>query len=118
MQETASGIHYFVLTPGTGAQVKTGDFVEVHYLGKFVDKPTFDASTKFDSSYDRGAPLSFVVGASQVIDGWDEVLPLMTVGEEARFYIPSGLAYGPCPRQGAIPPNTVLSFDIKVLSAK
>lgn len=118
IQETASGIHYFVLTPGTGAQVKTGDMVEVHYLGKFVDKPTFDASTTFDSSYGRGTPFPFVVGVGQVIKGWDEALTLMTVGEEARFYIPSGLAYGPCPRQGAIPPNTVLSFDIKVLSAK
>jgi len=118
MQETASGIHYFVLTPGTGAQVETGDMVEVHYLGKFVDKPTFDASTKFDSSYDRGKPFPFVVGADQVIDGWDEALTLMKVGEEARFYIPSGLAYGPCGSQGSIPPNAVLAFDIKVLSAR
>lgn len=117
MQETASGIHYFVLTPGTGAQVKTGDLVEVHYLGKFVDKPSFDASTSFDSSYGRGVPHSFIVGAGMVIKGWDEALPLMKVGEETRFYIPSYLAYGPCGK-GSVPPSAILSFDIKVLSAK
>ncbi len=118
MQVTASGIHYFVLTPGAGAQVQQGSYTEVHYLGKYVDKPTFDASTTFDSSYGRGEPLSVVVGAGQVIKGWEAALKLMTVGEEARFYFPSGLAYGPCGDQRIIPPNAILAFDIKVLNAR
>ncbi len=118
MQETASGIHYVVLTPGTGAQVKTGNRVEVHYIGKHLCDDLSSSSCTFDSSYGRGTTFPFTVGANQVIKGWDEALPLMQVGEEARFYIPSYLAYGPCGSGTSINGNENLVFDIKVISAK
>jgi len=112
MQVTASGIHYFNLVPGTGDQIKSGNAVEVDYIGKHLNGPTFDLSTTFDKSYGQ-KPFQFVVGNRNVIAGWDEALPLMKVGEETRFYIPSYLAYGPC-GSGSIRPSEVLVFDIKV----
>ncbi|MDX5422884.1 MAG: FKBP-type peptidyl-prolyl cis-trans isomerase [Hymenobacteraceae bacterium] len=114
MQVTASGIHYFNLTQGTGAKANLGDVVEVHYLGKYLDGPTFNSSTTFDSSYGGAKPFTVSIGAGGVIAGWEEALQLMKVGEESRFYIPSYLAYGPCGR-GSIGPNEVLVFDIKLL---
>ncbi|MCC9167791.1 FKBP-type peptidyl-prolyl cis-trans isomerase [Pontibacter harenae] len=114
MQETASGIHYFVLEEGTGAEVEAGDRVEVHYVGKFIDGSSFSTSKTFDNSYERASPLTITVGAGEVIKGWDEALQLMKVGENTLFYIPSYLAYGIC-GNNSIPPNTVLAFDIKVL---
>lgn len=123
MKKTASGIHYFNLTQGSGDLLKLGDRVEVHYVGKFLDGSTFETSTSFDNSYNR-QPLKVVIGGPTqaqaaegfigVIEGWNEALQLMRVGEETRFYIPSYLAYGFCPR-GSIPSNSVLAFDIKVL---
>jgi len=120
MQETASGIHYFVLEEGTGDEIEAGDKVEVHYIGKYINGNSFATSTKFDSSYDRAKPFPLTVGVGEVIKGWDEGLQLMNVGEETRFYIPSYLAYGICGSTDSygnviIPSSTVLAFDIKVL---
>ncbi|WP_242920971.1 FKBP-type peptidyl-prolyl cis-trans isomerase [Pontibacter liquoris] len=108
---TSSGLYYLNDVPGTGVQIKAGDEVEVHYIGKFVNNATFD------SSYDRGDSFSFVVGAGQVIKGWDEGLQLMKVGEEAHLFIPSHLGYGPRGR-GSVPPSAVLIFEIKAISVK
>ncbi|RAU83956.1 FKBP-type peptidyl-prolyl cis-trans isomerase [Pontibacter arcticus] len=111
VKSTESGLHYMNLQPGTGRQIKVGDNVQVHYIGK-----TLSGST-FDSSYDRSQTFPVMVGYSQVIAGWQEALPLMSVGEETRFYIPSYLAYGPCGSQ-SLGPNAVLIFDIKVVSVQ
>lgn len=105
--KTASGLYYLELSPGTGDQIKTGDLVEVDYIGKLT------TGYKFDSSYDRGAHFTFTVGARQVIAGWDEGIQLMKVGEEARLFIPSYLGYG-YRGSGSVPPNAVLIFDIRV----
>ncbi|WP_242926587.1 FKBP-type peptidyl-prolyl cis-trans isomerase [Pontibacter vulgaris] len=113
MKETASGIHYLPITAGTGAQVTTGKTVQVHYIGKHLCAGLPSTCT-FDESYSRQSPFTFTVGARQVIAGWEEALPLMKVGEETRFYIPSYLAYGPC-GNSAIGPNEILVFDIKVV---
>mgnify|MGYP005753807915 CR=1 FL=1 len=109
--KTDSGLYYLNLKPSTGAEVKVGNLAEVHYIGKLIN------GAKFDSSYDRGQPFTFTVGARQVIAGWDEGLQLMKSGEEARLFIPSHLAYGPY-GQGSIPPSAVLIFDIEVLRIK
>ncbi|MCJ8166947.1 FKBP-type peptidyl-prolyl cis-trans isomerase [Pontibacter sp. E15-1] len=108
--KTNSGLYYQLVEPGTGAKVESGDNVEVHYTGILLD------GTKFDSSVDRNE--TFVIrpiGANKVISGWDEGVKLMHVGEKARLYIPSHLAYG---TRGSysIPPNTVLIFDIEIIS--
>lgn len=107
VERTSSGLYYLEIAPGTGAAIETGDLVEVMYIGKLTN------GFKFDSSYDRGNAFTFTVGAQQVIKGWDEGLPLMKVGEEARLFIPSHLGYG-LRGSGSIPPNSVLIFDIKV----
>jgi FKBP-type peptidyl-prolyl cis-trans isomerase len=106
---TASGLYYKNLVEGTGEQIKSGDKIEVHYVGKLLN------GAPFDSSYDRAQAFKMTVGAKDVIEGWDEVLQLMRVGDDTRVYIPSYLAYGRCGSGTNIGPNTVLMFDIKVL---
>lgn len=94
---------------GTGATAAAGDTVTVHYIG------TFTNGTKFDSSYDRGTPYVFPVGAGRVIAGWDQGVPGMRIGGKRRLTIPPELAYG-SRGQGTIPPNTTLVFEIDMLS--
>ena len=106
---TGSGLYYVKRTAGSGPQVKAGDKVIVHYIGKFLNGQIFE------SSYATNSPIEVSeVGKGEVIKGWDEGLQLMQEGESARFYIPSGLAYGPI-STGNIPSNTSLMFEIKVL---
>jgi len=84
---TDSGLQYIVLNKGEGTVHPTAKSnVQVHYHGTLID------GTVFDSSVDRGKPISF--GLNQVIAGWTEGLQLMTEGDKFRFYIPSRLAYG------------------------
>jgi FKBP-type peptidyl-prolyl cis-trans isomerase len=97
------------LVVGTGPVAEVGDTVTVHYVGRFTD------GTQFDSSYDRGEPYPFTVGAGQVIAGWDQGVPGMRVGGTRRLTIPPHLAYGDLGR-GVIPPDTTLTFDIELLS--
>ncbi len=103
-----SGLQYKVLTAGKGAKPGPTDKVKVHYSGTLTD------GTKFDSSYDRDQPATFVV--SGVIAGWTEALQLMSVGSKWQLTIPSKLAYGATGRPGAIPPNATLLFDIELLA--
>lgn len=107
--QTASGLVYQELSPGTGAQPKATDTVTVHYTGTLAD------GTVFDSSITRGEPSSFPLNG--VIDGWTEGIPLMKVGGKARLVIPSDLAYGVKGRPG-IPPNATLVFEIELLAIK
>lgn len=96
---------------GTGSAVKSGDQIEVNYLGTLLN------GQKFDSSYDRGETFSFAVGTGQVITGWDQGLLGMKVGGKRRLIIPADLAYGD---QGiaSIPPNSPLIFEIELISIK
>jgi FKBP-type peptidyl-prolyl cis-trans isomerase len=104
---TASGLQYKVIKAGTGAQPKATDTVKVHYKGTFLDGKTFD------SSYDRGEPISFPL--NRVIAGWTEGVQLMPLGSTYEFYIPSNLAYGERGAGGAIPPNATLIFVVELL---
>src|ERR1051326_7685907 len=104
---SASGLKYTFLKFGDGAQVEKGDNVSVNYVGKLTN------DTVFDSSYPRKQPFSFKVGQKQAIEGWDEGLQLMHVGDSAKLVVPSALGYGD--RQiGNIPPGSTLVFTIKV----
>ena len=104
---TESGLEYKVLKVGTGEiHPKATDSVKVHYHGTLIDGKVFD------SSVDRGQPISF--GLNQVIKGWTEGLQLMVVGEKTRFFIPSELAYGNR-ATGSIPAGSVLIFDVELL---
>lgn len=104
---TASGLQYKVLETGTGNVHPTAtDKVKVHYHGTLID------GTVFDSSVDRGEPISF--GLNQVIAGWTEGLQLMVEGEKTRLFIPSKLAYGDR-AAGKIQPGSTLIFDVELL---
>lgn len=106
--ETASGLQYQILTKGEGTEHPSAtDKVNVHYHGTLLD------GTVFDSSVERGKPISF--GLNQVISGWTEGVQLMTVGDKFRFYIPSKLAYGDR-SAGKIAPGSTLIFDVELLA--
>ena len=108
---TDSGLQYIDVEEGTGETPQPGQTVVVHYTGWLTD------GTKFDSSLDRGTPFNFVLGAEQVIAGWDEGLATMKVGGERRLIIPPELAYGEVER-GAIPANSTLIFDVELLEVQ
>jgi len=104
--ELSNGIQYKELRKGAGKHPKTTDNVKVHYTGVLVD------GTEFDSSRARGEPVS--LGLGSVIRGWQEVLPLMTVGSRWQVVIPPALGYG-AKGAGPIGPNETLIFEIELL---
>jgi len=104
---TASGLQYEVITAAEGKSPTAEDEVKVHYHGTLID------GTMFDSSVERGEPVSFPLGG--VIAGWTEGLQLMSVGSKFRFVIPSYLAYGPGGRAPVIAPNSTLVFEVELL---
>jgi len=106
--ETASGLQYIVLTQGDGPSPAAADRVTVHYEGKLLDGKVFD------SSYERGEPVEFVLNA--VIPGWTEGVQLMKVGSKYRFFIPSDLAYGGRGAGQDIGPNATLTFEVELIS--
>jgi FKBP-type peptidyl-prolyl cis-trans isomerase FklB len=107
VKTTASGLQYKVIKSGTGESPKLTDTVKVHYHGTLID------GTVFDSSVERGEPISFPVQG--VIPGWVEALQLMKVGDKWQLFIPAKLAYGaqsPSPKIGA---NSTLIFEVELL---
>jgi FKBP-type peptidyl-prolyl cis-trans isomerase len=105
---TKSGLQYEVLTEGKGAHPTDKDRVTVHYKGTLLNGETFD------SSYDRGQPVTFPLG--NVIPGWTEGVQLMTVGSKYKFYIPAALAYGERGAGVKIGPNSTLVFEVELIS--
>ncbi|WP_280562546.1 FKBP-type peptidyl-prolyl cis-trans isomerase [Chromohalobacter sp. 48-RD10] len=104
---TDSGLQYKVLESGDGETPSSDDTVKVNYEGKLPD------GTVFDSSYERGEPITFQVG--QVIEGWQEALQQMQVGDTWMLYVPADLAYGQGGTGGPIGPNQALTFKIELL---
>jgi FKBP-type peptidyl-prolyl cis-trans isomerase len=108
MTTTSTGLKYQVLKHGTGTvSPKATDTVKVHYHGTLLD------GTVFDSSVERGQPISFPL--NRVIPGWTEGLQLMKVGDKFKFVIPPELAYGPSSPSPKIPPNSTLVFEVELL---
>lgn len=104
---TETGLQYEVMKRGTGPKPKATDKVKTHYHGMLTD------GTVFDSSVNRGEPISFQVGG--VIKGWTEALQLMNVGDKWRLVIPSELAYGARGAGAKIPPHSTLVFEVELL---
>ena len=106
---TESGLTIIeVKLPDAAVTARPGDQVWVHYTGKLQD------GSVFDSSLQRGQPISFPLGAGRVIKGWDEGIAGMRVGEKRQLVIPPALAYGPTARPG-IPANSTLVFDVQLV---
>ncbi len=122
---TASGLYYEVLQPGNGSIPPSGSIVRIHYTGRVLYGDIFDSShfrgepfvleqgtgRIVDSFNDDGAPL---VSDAEVIEGWREATQLMDIGGKFRFYIPSGLAYGPR-GTSTIPPQSILVFEMEMV---
>jgi FKBP-type peptidyl-prolyl cis-trans isomerase FklB len=104
---TASGLQYEVVKAGDGPKPVATDKVNVHYHGTLIDGKVFD------SSVERGQPITF--GVQEVIKGWTEALQLMPVGSKWKIYIPSQLAYGEQGAGGDIGPNEALIFEVELL---
>jgi len=111
-QKQPSGLYYVPLTvPNTAAPLPTvGQIVSVLYTGYLLDGTVFDASSNHGNE-----PLNFALGKGQLIAGFDQGVALMHKGDKASLLIPSGLAYGPAGAGSAIPPNTVLRFDVELV---
>ena len=108
--KTPSGLEYWDIKMGTGPVAQSGQKVKVHYTGWLT------TGKKFDSSVDRGQPFEFMLGAGQVIKGWDEGVAGMKVGGKRQLRIPPELGYGASGTGGGlIPPNATLLFDVELL---
>lgn len=110
--KTDSGLRYKMIQKGDGKKAESGKTVAVHYEG------SLENGKVFDSSYPRKKPIEFRLGQGQVIEGWDEGIALLQVGDKARFVIPSDLAYGAAGAGGVIPPNATLIFDVELMEVK
>jgi FKBP-type peptidyl-prolyl cis-trans isomerase len=111
-EKTESGLRYKMIQKGSGKQAEKGKTVSVHYQG------SLESGEVFDSSYKRKQPIDFQLGKGQVIEGWDEGIALLQVGDKARFVIPSHLGYGSRGAGGVIPPDATLIFDVELMDVK
>ena len=111
-EKTESGLRYQFIVKGSGKKAEKGNTVAVHYKGQLTNGQVFD------DSYKRKQPIEFKVGVGQVIEGWDEGIMLLNVGDKARFVIPSHLGYGSRGAGGVIPPNATLIFDVELVNVK
>jgi FKBP-type peptidyl-prolyl cis-trans isomerase len=107
VKTTESGLQYEVIKEGTGPKPTETDQVKVHYHGTLIN------GTVFDSSVERGEPITFAVNG--VIPGWTEALKMMSVGSKWKIYLPSSLAYGERGAGSQIGPNSVLVFEVELL---
>ena len=106
------GVDKVDISPGDGTTFpQKGDQLTMHYTGKLSEN-----GKEFDSSVSRGKPFQFVIGIGQVIQGWDEGVMKMSLGEKANLKISSDYGYGSRGAPGAIPPNADLTFEVELLA--
>jgi FKBP-type peptidyl-prolyl cis-trans isomerase len=108
------------ITPGNGAEIKSGQNALVHYTGWLFDAAAPEnKGAKFDSSLDRNEPFEFPVGGGMVIPGWDQGVAGMKVGGKRRLVIPPELGYGARGAGGGlIPPGATLVFDVELVEIR
>lgn len=118
--KTASGLNYVITSQGSGAIPTAGKSLSVNYSGYLLNSDG-TLGTKFDSNTDAQfghvTPLVFTLGAGSVIKGWDEAFALLPVGTTAKLIIPSAIAYGTAGQGSSIPGNSILVFDVTLVSA-
>lgn len=112
MLTTTSGLKYVKLKTTDGEQAANNKTVSVHYSGFLED------GSLFDSSIERGQPITFPLGQKHVIQGWDEGIALLKVGEKAQFIIPHELGYGEQGHPPVIPQKATLIFDVELVEVK
>lgn len=116
-QAAVSTLEIVDLQPGSGAAIAAGQKAVVQYTGWLYETAAPDKKgTQFDSSRNGGQPFRFVVGAGQVIKGWDQGVVGMKVGGSRRLTIPADLAYGDAGAGGVIPPGATLVFDVDLVA--
>lgn len=102
-----SGLQYEIISEGTGEKPEASDKVKTHYHGTLLN------GLVFDSSVNRGEPITFPVNG--VIPGWQQALKMMPVGSKWKLYVPYQLAYGERGAGAAIPPCSTLIFEVELL---
>ena len=109
--KTSSGLQYWDITVGAGAEAQKGQKVTVHYTGWLTNGKKFDSSV-------GGKPFPFRIGSGNVIKGWEEGVAGMKVGGKRQLRIPQDLAYGSRGYPGVIPPYATLIFDVQLVSVQ
>lgn len=109
--KTPTGLYYRDLQVGSGPAVAAGQRASMRYTGWLAD------GTQFDSNSPDGAPYVFIIGAREVIDGWDQGVTGMRVGGRRQLIIPPALGYGAA-ANGPIPANAVLVFTVELLGVQ
>ncbi|BGP40778.1 FK506 binding protein proline rotamase rapamycin-binding protein [Rhodotorula kratochvilovae] len=105
------GVTVETISPGDGQNFpKKGDKVQIHYIGTLQSN-----GAKFDSSRDRGQPFQTAIGVGQVIKGWDEGVPQLSLGQKARLICTPDYAYGARGFPPVIPANSTLVFEVELL---
>ena len=102
-----------VLTEGTGAAVKSGQTIKVHYVGQI-----WKTGKQFDASWDRNTPIDFGIGTGQVIKGWDEGLVGQKIGSRVLLVIPPDKGYGSAGRPPQILGTDTMVFVVDILDSK
>ena len=116
-EQTAKGVFVQTINPGNGMQVDTGTSIAVMYTGKTMAGQTFDSNIEPQFNH-KGQPFEFVVGASQVIPGWEEGLKKFKQGGKGKLYIPAMLAYKNQRASEILKPYSNLIFDVELVSVK
>jgi len=111
-KKITTGIRYIIEQEGTGDPARPGDLVSVIYAGRLINGKVFD------QEIDREHPFTFRVGRGAVIEGWDQVMLMMKVGERRMIIIPPEMAYGTRGAPPRIPRDATLVFLVEVLAIK
>lgn len=112
-KRTESGLYYTIKKEGIGEHPKAGQTVFVNYTGMTLNGTKFDSN--MDTAFHHVEPFKFSLGQSQVIKGWDEGIALLKKNGTATLFIPSTMAYGAQSPTSAIPPNSILIFDVELV---
>ena len=108
---SANGVYYIQTRAGSGKAANIGNTIKVHYTGKLLD------GTVFDSSYDRGEPIEFELGAGRVIKGWEDAFFLRQAGSRAIIIIPYDQGYGST-EMAKMPAYSTLVFEVEILAVE